>query len=130
MTRKNQTDDGESNGDGTIEQRSDDLVAGLNDHGFDDVSIDTFDVGHPGGEYGVVTFGTELDSSDKTTGKRAGFEDGEPAATITIQSEYDTYAITVGYGTQRGYETAEQYAIVDTISEAVQAAKHWFENEA
>ena len=130
MTRKNEPGNDDSDGEGTIEQRRNDLLEALNDNGFDDVSVDRFDVGHPGGEYGVITFGTELDSSDKTTGKRAGFEDGEPAATITIQSEYDTYAITVGYGTQRGYETAKQYAIVDTSSEAIQAAKHWFENEA
>ncbi|ELY45525.1 hypothetical protein C496_03853 [Natronorubrum tibetense GA33] len=130
MRRHTQSDDDDTDGDGTLEQRTNELVEALNENGFDDVSVDKLDADHPEGEYMFITFGTELDRSDGITGKRAKFEDGEPAALITLRSEDDTYGITVGYGTERGYNIEDQYAIVDTSSEAVQAAKHWFENEA
>ncbi|ADD04123.1 uncharacterized protein Nmag_0536 [Natrialba magadii ATCC 43099] len=126
MPTKNQAEDGEN----PFDDKLTDLVEALNDHGFDDVNImrDWLEAAEI--EHIMVTFGTELEGLPDSTAKRGGFEAGEPAAAVTIRSNFDEYGITVGYGTERGYEITEQYAVADSLEETIETATHWFENEA
>lgn len=113
----------------TEEKLRNEMTEVVRQYGFDYVDVERADGGQDQGDYVVITFASELDAPDNIQKERRDIAEGEPTAAISYQFGRDEFDVVTGHGTKRGWNVSDLYDTVDTLSEAVQAAEHWFENK-